>query len=213
MDSFLRLIPGLVEGMGVTLGIFAFTLVFSLPLGFVVSLLRMSKNRVVRSITGFYIWFMRGSPLLLQVIAIYYGLVYVGITFEDYQAAGIAYVLNYAAYFAEIFRGGIQSIPEGQREAAQVLGLTRRQTLARVILPQALKRSLPAIGNEANILVKDSSLLFAIGMSDVLRMMQAASIRLASFQPFIMALIFYLIFSFLLERVWVLVEKRFGYKE
>lgn len=213
LDNFAKLLPQLIEGAGVTFGIFAVTLVLSLPLGFIVSLMRISRFRVVRFVSGVYIWIMRGSPLILQLVAVYYGLVYVGITLENYQAAGIAFVLNYAAYLAEIFRGGIQSIPEGQYEASRVLGLSNWQTMLRVVMPQALKRSLPAIGNEANILVKDSALLYAIGMSDVLRVMQQASIRTFSFQPFILALLFYLLFTFLLERGWALVEKRFGYKE
>ncbi len=213
LEYFVRLAPQLLEGAQITLAIFGVTIVFALPLGFLVSLARISKFRAVRFITGVYIWIMRGSPLLLQLIAIYYGLPRLGIVFERFDAAIVAYVLNYAAYLAEIYRGGIQSVPEGQYEAARVLGLTKRQTMLRVILPQALKRSLPAIGNEVNILVKDSALLYAIGITDLLRVAQIASSRDFRLEPFVFAVIFYLIFTFLLERLWNVIEKRFGYKE
>ena len=213
LEYFARLLPQMLEGSLLTLGIFGVTIVLSLPLGFLVSLARISKFRVVRFVTGVYILIMRGSPLLLQLIAVYYGLPRLGIVFERFEAGVVAFALNYAAYLAEIYRGGIQSVPEGQYEGARVLGLTKRQTMLRVILPQALKRSLPAIGNEATILVKDSALLYAIGMTDLLRVAEIASIRDFRFEPFIFAFIFYIVFSFLLERFWSYIEKRFGYKE
>ena len=213
LEYFARLLPQMLEGSLLTLGIFGVTIVLSLPLGFLVSLARISKFRVVRFVTGVYILIMRGSPLLLQLIAVYYGLPRLGIVFERFEAGVVAFALNYAAYLAEIYRGGIQSVPEGQYEGARVLGLTKRQTMLRVILPQALKRSLPAIGNEATILVKDSALLYAIGMTDLLRVVEIASIRDFRFEPFIFAFIFYIVFSFLLERLWSYIEKRFGYKE
>ncbi len=212
-EYFARLLPQLLEGSKVTLAIFGVTIVLALPLGFLVSLARISKFRAVRFVTGVYILIMRGSPLLLQLIAIYYGLPRLGIVFDRFEAGVVAFVLNYAAYLAEIYRGGIQSVPEGQYEASRVLGLTKRQTMLRVILPQALKRSLPALGNEAIILVKDSALLYAIGMTDLLRVAQVASIRDLRLEPFVFAFVFYIIFSFLLERVWSYIERRFGYKE
>jgi len=154
------LVPMALEGLKVTLGVFAVTLIMSLPLAIVVAKLRMSKNRIISKITGTYIYIMRGTPLLLQLMFIFFGFYrvpYIGYPFSREQAIVIAFVLNYTAYFAEIFRGGINSIDVGQHEAALVLGLSKTRTFMR-LFSQVIKTVLPSIGNEVITLVKDTSL-------------------------------------------------------
>ncbi|MCX7950690.1 MAG: amino acid ABC transporter permease, partial [Clostridiales bacterium] len=148
------------SGMGVTLFIFSITLVLSLILGMIVALFRLSKIKIVERVVSFYIFVMRGTPLLLQIIFVFFGLPIVGITFDRYTAVFIAFILNYAAYFAEIFRAGIQSIDLGQFEAAKVLGLNKKDSYRVTITPTRIKMVLPAIANEAITLVKDTSLVY-----------------------------------------------------
>ena len=153
-DAMLNLIVQMKEGMGVTLIIFAATLVFSIPLGMIVALLRMSKHRIISAPVGLYILVMRGTPLMLQIFAIYFAVpMLFGVNFDRMTATIISFSLNYAAYFAEIFRGGIQSIPQGQYQASQVLGLTKLQTFFCIILPQVCKRVLLPVSNEVITLV------------------------------------------------------------
>ena len=161
MDYFLEIAPALLSGLVMTLKIFFFTVIGSLPLGILVSFGLHSKVAFLHFLLNIYVWLMRGTPLLLQLIFVFYGLPMIGITFDRYEAALFAFILNYAAYFAEIFRGGIQSIPIGQYEAAKVLRLSKMQTIKKIILPQVFKVVLPSIGNEVVNLVKDSSLIQA----------------------------------------------------
>ena len=213
------------EGLGTTCGIFFLTLLFSLPLGLVVTLLRRSRLGVVRGITKVYISIMRGTPLMLQLMVVYYGPFYLSkwisktfdVTFRLRWSGDvlvpiiIGFVLNYAAYFAEIYRSGIQSIPRGQYEAAEVLGYSRVQTFMKIVLPQVIKRILPAMGNEIITLVKDTSLAFAIGVAEMFSTAKALVASQVSMLPFVFAAVFYWVFNFVVEVVLGRVEKKMGY--
>lgn len=197
------------EGMSVTLILFAVTLIFSLPLGLLVSFGRMAKNPVVRTIFKAYISIMRGTPLMLQLMVIYFGPYYIfGITNSPTwknTAVAVGFVLNYAAYFAEIYRGGIESMPSGQYEAAKILGYSKSQTFMRIILPQVIKIILPSITNETITLVKDTSLAFTIGIMEMFTISKALAASQTTMLPYVFAGIFYYIFNFvvafLLERL------------
>lgn len=210
---FIKLMPQMLSGLSITLGLFVITLVLSIPLGVLVAWLRMSKSSVLRTIIAAYIWIFRGTPLILQVVFLYYGLPNLGIRLDPFPTAAIAFTINYAAYFAEIFRGGIQSIDRGQHEAADVLGMTKAQTMMRIILPQAFKHVLPAVGNEAITLIKDSALVYVISLSDLLRVVTVASIRDFTVTPFFVAAVLYLLMTFILERLLAYVEARYSYYE
>ena len=169
MDKTLDTIRLMLEGSGITLEIFCVTLALSLPLGLFVALGRLSHFRPLSRILEIYIWIMRGTPLMLQLLFVYFALPMVGILLPDIAAALLAFVLNYAAYFAEIFRAGIQAVPRGQFEAARVLGMSGPLTMRRIILPQVLRITLPPVSNETINLVKDTSLVYILAMNDLLR--------------------------------------------
>lgn len=203
------------QGFGVTLQIFFLTLVGSLPLGVVVALARMSRVKPIAWIMKFYISVMRGTPLMLQMFFIYFAPYYIfGIPLSmesKFSATIVAFIINYAAYFAEIYRSGIQSIPRGQYEAAEVLGYSRLQTFMKIVLPQVIKRILPAMGNEIITLVKDTSLAFAIGVAEMFSTAKALVASQVSMLPFVFAAIFYWVFNFVVEVVLGRVEKKMGY--
>lgn len=203
------------EGFLTSLQIFAFTLIGALPLGVPVALLRVSRFRVVRGITRAYISVMRGTPLMLQMFAIYFMPYYVfGIqltTDSKWQAAIVAFIINYAAYFAEIYRSGLQSIPRGQYEAAEVLGYSKAQTFLYIVLPQVVKRIMPAIGNEVITLVKDTSLAFAIGVGEMFSTAKALVASQVSMVPFAIAAAIYWVFNFAVELVLGRIEKMLSY--
>lgn len=201
----------MLQGLKIVLLIFCMTLIISIPLGAVIALLRLSKNKVIRLITQCYILIMRGTPLLLQMIVIFYGLPLLGITFDRFVAGIIAFFLNYAAYFAEIFRGGIESIDKGQYEAAKVLGFDKITMYKKIILPQVIKRILAPISNEVITLVKDTSLVYILGLNDILRIAQIASNRETSLVPLFEAGLIYLVFVAILTKGFELVEKKFSY--
>ena len=205
----------LLEGFLVSLQIFGFTLVGAVPLGVLVALLRMSRLAPVRLITRVYISVMRGTPLMLQMFAIYFAPYYVfGIQLtpdSKWYATIVAFIVNYAAYFAEIYRSGIQSVPRGQYEAAEVLGYTRVQTFFVIILPQVVKRILPAMGNEVITLVKDTSLAFSIGVAEMFSTAKALVASQVSMVPFAIAAAFYWVFNFLVEIILSALEKRLAY--
>lgn len=201
----------MLQGLKIVLLIFCITLTISIPLGAVIALLRLSKNKVIRLITQCYILIMRGTPLLLQMIVIFYGLPLLGITFDRFVAGIIAFFLNYAAYFAEIFRGGIESIDKGQYEAAKVLGFDKITMYKKIILPQVIKRILAPISNEVITLVKDTSLVYILGLNDILRIAQIASNRETSLVPLFEAGLIYLVFVGVLTKGFELVEKKFSY--
>ena len=203
------------EGFLVTLQIFFLTLIGSLPLGIVVALGRMSRFKPLALIVRFYISVMRGTPLMLQMFAIYFAPYYVfGIQLtpdSKWQATIVAFIVNYAAYFAEIYRSGLQSIPQGQYEAAEVLGYSRAQTFFFIVLPQVVKRILPAMGNEVITLVKDTSLAFSIGVAEMFSTAKALVASQVSMVPFVIAAAFYWVFNFLVELVLGATEKRLAY--
>ncbi|WP_056950433.1 amino acid ABC transporter permease [Lacticaseibacillus nasuensis] len=216
MTYIMQILPALLSGLKLTLGLFALTLVGALPLGMVLAVglvphVKSIIGRIINWVLTAYVWLFRGTPLLLQLIFVFYGLPLVGIVFDRFNAAAFAFILNYAAYFAEIFRGGFGAIEQGQFEAATVLNLTRWQTLRYVVIPQVLKIVLPSIGNEVINLVKDSSLVYVIGLGDLLRAGNVATSRDVTLVPLVLVGIIYLlltaIFTFLQRRV----EKAFAY--
>ena len=211
MDYLLTIVPAVAVGLQVTLKIFLITIILSLPLGILMAIARISKVMPLRKFMGaFYV--MRGTPLMLQILFIYYGLPFIieGLRLPDFPAAIIAFVLNYAAYFAEIFRGGIQSIDRGQYEGAKVLGMTYVQTMRRIILPQVVKRVLPPVANETINLLKDTSLVYILAMNDILRITRSIVQRDFDTTAFVVAAVFYLFFTFILTKVFSYLEKRFS---
>ena len=205
----------LLEGLGVSFYIFALTLIFSLPLGLIVAFGRMSRNPVIRWISRVYISVMRGTPLMLQLFMVYFGPYYIfGIRNSDsYRmvAVIIGFVLNYAAYFAEIYRGGIESMPVGQYEAANVLGYTKAQTFFKIILPQVIKRILPPVTNEVITLVKDTSLAFTISVTEMFTVARAIASREKAMTAFVAAGVFYYLFNLIVAFVMERVERRMNY--
>ena len=205
----------LLTGFGTTLQIFALTLVGAIPLGIPVALARMSRVRPLSWLARIFISIMRGTPLMLQMFAIYFCPYYVfGIELtpnSKWQACVVAFIINYAAYFAEIYRSGIQSIPRGQYEAAEVLGYSHAQTFWRIIAPQVAKRIVPAMGNEIITLVKDTSLAFSIGVAEMFSTAKALVASQVSMVPFAIAAAFYWVFNFLVELLLGAVEKRMDY--
>lgn len=211
VEIFQQLLPG----MGRSIGIFFCTLVLSLPLGLLVAFGRMSRFRVVQLIFKAYISIMRGTPLMLQLMVVYFGPYFIfGIRITDsyrLYAVLIAFAINYAAYFAEIYRGGIESMPLGQYEAAELLGYTKMQTFFRIILPQVIKRILPSVTNEVITLVKDTSLSFAIAYLEMFTMAKALAAAQRSVLPYIAAAIFYYIFNLLVAVIMEKLEKKLAY--
>ena len=203
--------PALLAGTWMTLKIFFWTIVLALPLGIFVALGEMSKIKPIKLLVEFYVWIMRGTPLLLQLIFVFYGFPILHIVFPRYQAALFAFVLNYAAYFAEIFRGGMQSIDEGQFEAAKVLRLTPFQTMMKIIIPQVMKIVLPSIGNEVINLIKDSSLVYVIGLGDLLRAGNVAMARDVTLVPLLLVGAIYLLLISVCAFAQKKIEKHFSY--
>lgn len=206
------LVP-MLEGAGVTLQIFSITLILSLPLGMLFSLARLSPLRVVRYITEVYIWLMRGTPLMLQLLFVYFGLPLIGIRLPDMAAALLAFVLNYAAYYAEIFRAGIQAIDKGQYEAARALGMSYPQLMRYVVLPQVIRIVLPPVSNEVINLVKDTSLIYILAMNDILRVARSIVQREFDMTPFVVAGVFYLLMTFILTWAFKYLEKKYSVDE
>ncbi|HHY05007.1 MAG TPA: amino acid ABC transporter permease [Thermoanaerobacterales bacterium] len=211
MDYIIRLMPSMLSGLQTTLEIFAITLIVSIPLGILVAIGRQSKIKPLVAVLQVYIWVMRGTPLLLQIVFIFFGLPIIGITFDRYPAALIAFILNYAAYFGEIFRGGIESIDKGQYDAAKVLGFTPAKTFKRIILPQMIKIVLPSIANEVITLVKDTALVYVVGLGELLRAGKIASNRDASLTPLVMVGVLYLVLTALLTVVFQKLEEKYAY--
>ena len=210
MDHLLNIVVQMLDGSKITLEIFLVTLVLSLPLGILVALGRISKLRPLSRLMEFYIWLMRGTPLMLQLLFVYFALPMVGILLPDIAAALLAFTLNYAAYFAEIFRAGIQSIPRGQYEAAKTLGMSYGQTMRRIILPQMIRIVLPPISNETINLVKDTSLIYILAMNDLLRVARTIVQRDFDMTPFVVAAIFYLAMTAVLTWGFKKLEAHYG---
>lgn len=214
MDYILRILPNMFAGLGVSAQIFLITIVLSLPIGILLALVRISKVAVFRKLAVVYIYVMRGTPLMLQIMFIYYGLpLMLNVQISDFPAAILAFVANYAAYFAEIFRGGIQSIPKGQYEGAKVLGFTYRQTMWHIVLPQVVKRVIPPLGNETITLLKDTSLVYILAMNDLMRVTRAFVQRDFDTMPFLVAAVFYLVCTAILTKILAYVEKRYAVYE
>ena len=202
------------EGLGKTCAIFFLTLIFSLPLGMIVALLRMSRLRIVSAVTRFFITILRGTPLMLQLLAVTYGPYYLfgmGVSRNKLIPVVIAFAINYAAYFAEIYRGGIESIPVGQYEAAEVLGYTKMQTFMRIILPQVVKRIMPSVTNEIVTLVKDTSMAFTVSYQEMFTIGKQIANSQTSFLPFVIAGVFYFLFNAIVGWVMGRFEKKLSY--
>ncbi len=207
-----KLLLLMLEGTYTTLKIFFLTLLFSLPLGLIVARGRMSKYRVVSSLVNGYIMIMRGTPLILQLIFVYFAPYYIfGASTDRFTAVIIAFVINYAAYFAEIYRGGIQSIPKGQIEASSVLGFSRLHTFTHIVMPQVVKTILPSMGNEVITLVKDTALAQTIGVAELFRVAQNAAARQFATTPIFIAGLFYFIMKGVVSKSFDLIEKRLDY--
>ncbi len=210
MEKLMDTVVLMLEGSEVTLEIFCITLVLALPLGILAALGRLSKLRPLSLFMEFYIWLMRGTPLMLQLLFVYFALPMVGILLPDLAAALLAFTLNYAAYFAEIFRAGIQSVPKGQYEAAKTLGMSYGQTMRRIILPQVIRIVLPPISNETINLVKDTSLIYILAMNDLLRVARTIVQREFDMTPFVVAAVFYLVMTAVLTWGFKKLEAHYG---
>lgn len=213
--DYAMMLSKLSEGMLTSVAIFGLTLLFSIPLGLVITFGRMSKNGVIRNIAKIYISIMRGTPLMLQLMVVYSGPYYLfGIKIQAsyrFIAVIIGFALNYAAYFAEIYRSGIESMPVGQYEAAKLLGYNKVQTFFTIILPQVLKRILPSITNEVITLVKDTSLAMVIAVSEMFTVAKALASSSTSVMPLVAAGIFYYIFNFVVAFLMEKAEKKMNY--
>ena len=213
MDYVLSLLGPLAQGATVTLKLFAITLLLAVPLGLVLALARVSHFKPLSAFVNCYIWLMRGTPLMLQMLFIYFALPFVpviGVRLPDFPAAVLAFALNYAAYFAEIFRAGILSVDRGQYEAAKVLGMSYPQTMRRVVLPQMVRSILPPMSNETITLVKDTSLIYVLALNDLLRAARGFVQRDFTTTPFIVAAAFYLIMTLVLTWGFQRLEKRYA---
>ena len=213
--SFSVMLQQLAGGMLVSIEIFFVTLLFSLPLGLLICFGRMSRNKVIRTIVSGYISIMRGTPLMLQLMVVYFGPYFIfGIRISmgySLIAVFIAFAINYAAYFAEIYRGGIESMPVGQYEAAKILGYNKVQTFFRIILPQVIKRILPSVTNEVITLVKDTSLAFSIAYAEMFSQAKALAASQKSMIPFVAAAIFYYVFNYVVAFIMEFFEKKMSY--
>ena len=210
MEKLMDTVVLMLEGSEVTLEIFCVTLVLALPLGILAALGRLSPLSPLSRFMEFYIWLMRGTPLMLQLLFVYFALPMVGILLPDIAAALLAFTLNYAAYFAEIFRAGIQSVPRGQYEAAKTLGMTYPQTMRRIILPQVIRMVLPPVSNETINLVKDTSLIYILAMNDLLRVARTIVQREFDMTPFVVAAVFYLAMTAVLTWGFKKLEAHYG---
>ena len=213
MNYVFDIMGPLLQGTGVTIQVFLITLVLAVPFGLTLALLRISRFKVLSGLVNGYIWLMRGTPLMLQMLFIYFALPFVpviGIRLPDFPSAIVAFVLNYAAYFAEIFRAGIQSIDRGQYEGARVLGMTYQQTMRRIVLPQVIKRILPPMSNETITLVKDTSLIYVLAMNDLLRAARGIVQRDFTTTPFVVAAAFYLVMTLVLTLGFQRLEKKYA---
>lgn len=212
--TFSTMLSTMSSGMLKTFGIFALTLIGSLPLGMIVALLRKSRFGLIRGIIRVYISIMRGTPLMLQLLVWYFGPFYLfGANIGNWRfpALIIGFVLNYAAYFAEIYRGGIESIPVGQYEAAEVLGYSKTQTFMKIILPQVVKIIMPSVTNEVITLVKDTSLAFTLAYQEVFSLAKQISASQTSFMPFVIAGVFYFVANYVVEIAMNRIEKSMDY--
>ncbi len=212
MEPMIKMLNAMAGGTLVSLQVFSLTLLGALPLALPLALGRMSRSRAISSLVNAYLLVMRGTPLILQLIFVYFAPYYLfGVSYDRFAAVVVAFVLNYAAYFAEIYRGGIESVSRGQYEAAKVLGFTRPQAFFRIILPQVVKRILPATANEVITLVKDTALAQTIGVAELFRVAQNASARQFSTMPIFVAGLFYFAMNWAVSFAFTRFEKKLSY--
>lgn len=213
LNEIVKFLPEALSGLKVTIEIFLITLILSIPLGILIALGRISKVKIINKVSGLYVLILRGTPLLLQILFIFFGLPLLGLSISRFPAAILAMVLNYGAYFGEIFRAGILSIDKGQFEASEVLGLSKKDTFFRIIMPQALKRIFPPVANEVVTLVKDTALIYVVGLDELLKIAKIASNRISSIMPFVVVAIIYLLFNGLITKLLSYIENKFNYYE
>ncbi len=212
VDQIIKLTVQMLDASVTTASVFFLTLLLGLPIGMLVCLGRMSKLAVVREPLKLYLLVMRGTPLLLQLMFFMYAPFHLfGISMDRFTAGVMAFVFNYAAYFAEIYRGGLESIPAGQQEAAIVLGFNKTQTFFKITLPQVIKRILPPMGNEFMTLVKDTSLIQILGVAEIYKLATSTMSREASIVPLVVAGVFYLVMNAIVSRGFAIAEKRLQY--
>lgn len=211
METIFKVLPEMLKSSGVTISIFLLTLVLSIPFGMVISIIARIKFKPLQWFIKIYVAIMRGTPLMLQLIFFYFGLNKMGISIDRYVAVIFTFTLNYGAYFSEIFRGGIQAVSVGQYEAGYVLGLTSRQTMTKIVIPQVIKIVLPSITNEVITLVKDTALVSVIALSDILKVAQSAMNTYVTITPLIMAFVFYFIFNWIVSVIMNSIEKRYAF--
>lgn len=209
-DYCIDISPQLWEGTKLTLGLFTITLLLSIPIGLLLALLRLSRIKFISFLVNAYIWLMRGTPLMLQIFFIYFALPMLGIRFDSFSTAVIAFTLNYAAYFAEIFRAGIQGVNKGQYEAAKTLGMSYSQTMWRIVLPQMVKKILPPLSNETITLIKDTSLVYVLALQDLMRIAYQLVKRDFDLSPFFIATVFYLAMTLILTMLYQKLEKYYA---
>ncbi|WP_035053536.1 amino acid ABC transporter permease [Carnobacterium pleistocenium] len=211
MDLIVDITPNLLEGLKTTLLLFLIIVSVTIPLGFLIACVRVYAPKWISWIIQVYIYIMRGTPLLLQLMVVFFGLPLVGITFDRFSAAVFTFIINYAAYYAEIFRGGILSIPKGQFEAIKVLGIGKINGFRKIIIPQVMRVVLPSVGNEVIALVKDTSLIYILGIGELLRAGQIAANTYASLIPYAAVGVIYLIVTGVVTLLLNAIEKKSNY--
>lgn len=216
--DYFQMLASMLNGSAKTLSIFFLTLVFAIPFAMIVALGRMSKNKILSGIVNIFLLIIRGTPLMLQLLIVYFvpklfavKVFNTTILWPSFVAAIVAFSINYAAYFAEIYRGGIEAIPKGQYEASKVLGYSKSQTFFKIVLPQVIKRIIPAMGNEVITLVKDTSLVTILSIQELMYFAKSSSNRMVSFTPLLIAGIFYFVMNWLVAFIFRKLEKRFSY--
>lgn len=215
-DYLLQLCGSLAGGLKYTVSLFFITVLVSIPIGLLLSFTRVGRSRVLKGLVGAYVWVMRGTPLLLQLYFFCYGITFLPgigdyLVMNRFQAAILAFILNYAAYFCEIFRGGILSVDKGQYEAAKVLGYSKWQTTTKIVIPQMLKVCLPPVSNECITLVKDTALVTAIGVTEILYFAKASVNRDVNATAYLVAAAFYLLMTYGLTKLFQYLEKKYSY--
>ena len=212
MEEFINISLFILQGAVISIKIYVVTILFSIPLGMLCAMGKLTKFAPLKWLLEMYTWVFRGTPLLLQLFFTYYGLrIMAGIELSNEMAAYVTFVINYAAYFTEIFRAGIQSIDKGQYEAAKALGMNYSLTMKRIVIPQAIKVILPPTGNEAVTLIKDTALVSVIALADILRNTKSVVSRTASVEGYLIAAVLYLILTFVIINIFKYIEKRFAY--
>lgn len=211
MNNLIDISLFILQGAVISLKIYAVTIVFAIPLGMLCAIGKLTKFAPLKWILEIYTWLFRGTPLLLQLMFFYYGLQILGIELSREMAAYLTFIVNYGAYFTEIFRAGIQSIDKGQYEASKALGMNYRMTMKRIIIPQAVKVILPPTGNEAVTLIKDTALVSVIALADILRNAKSVVSRTVSVEGYIVAAVLYLIMTFVIINIFKYIERRFAY--